>query len=79
MTELNIIDAIGRRVALEKRAGYYWGVCPFHPQEKKLLMTPTMVVSKESKTFRCFDCKAEGSAEEFVKRFDDIEEELNEV
>tara|TARA_B100001093_G_C26121240_1_gene715025 strand:+ start:31 stop:198 length:168 start_codon:yes stop_codon:yes gene_type:complete len=55
MTELNIIDAIGRRIALEKRAGYYWGVCPFHPQEKKLLMTPTMVVSKESKTFRCFD------------------------
>ena len=37
MTELNIIDAIGRRIVLEKRAGYYWGVCPFHKQKKKFL------------------------------------------
>ena len=79
MTELNIIDAIGRRVVLEKRGGLYWGVCRFHHQEKKLIMTTTMLVSRESKTFRCFDCKAEGSAEEFVKRFDAIEEDLNEV
>jgi DNA primase len=79
MTELNIIDAIGRRVVLEQRGGGYWGVCPFHRQEKKLTMTTTMLVSRESKTFHCFDCKAEGSAEEFVKRFDDIEEHLIEV
>lgn len=79
MTELNIIDAIGRRVILEKRSGYYWGVCPFHLQEKKILMTPTMVVSRESKTFRCLDCKEEGSAEDFVKKFDGLEEDHNEV
>ena len=79
MTELNIIDAIGRRIALEKRAGYYWGVCPFHPHEKKLIMTTTMLVSRDPNTFHCFDCKAQGSAEDIVRRFDAIEEDLNEV
>ena len=79
MTELNIIDAIGRRVVLEQRGGGYWGVCRFHRQEKKLIVTTTMFVSRKSKTFHCFDCKAEGSAEDFVKRFDGIEEDLNEV
>ena len=79
MTELNIIDAIGRRVVLEQRGGGYWGMCPFHRQEKKLIMTTTMLVSRESNTFHCFDCKAEGSAEDFVRRFDAIEEDINEV
>jgi DNA primase len=79
MTELIFIDAIGRRVVLEQRGGGYWGVCPFHRQEKKLIMTTTMLVSRESNTFHCFDCKAEGRAEDFVRRFDAIEEDLNEV
>ena len=79
MTELNIIDAIGRRVVLEQRGGGYWGVCPFHRKEKKLIMTTTMFVSRKSKNYYCFDCKAEGSAEDFVRRFDAIEKDLNEV
>ena len=54
MTELNIIDAIGRRVVLEQRGGGYWGVCPFHRQEKKLIMTTTMLVSRESNIFSLF-------------------------
>ena len=49
MTELNIIDVIGRRIVLEKRSGYYWGVCPFHKQEKKILMNESMIVDRESK------------------------------
>ena len=75
MTELNIIDAIGRRIVLEKRAGYYWGVCPFHKQEKKVLMHESMIVDRESKTYRCLECKVEGDAEDFLKRYEGIDEE----
>ena len=51
MTDLNIVDVIGRRVVLEKM-GDVWGICPFHvskeEKESKLLIAPTMIVNKRS-------------------------------
>ena len=51
MTDLNIVDVIGRRIVLEKRGDKYWGICPFHVTQKeidsKLIITPTLIVDKE--------------------------------
>ena len=52
MTELNIVDVIGRRVELEVHGnGRYWGICPFHVSQKEIdshyIITPSMIVNKE--------------------------------
>ena len=37
MTELNIVDVIGRRIELEVQGnGRYWGICPFHVSQKEI-------------------------------------------
>ena len=78
MKEKNIVNVIGRRIALTKKGTSYWGLCPFHKLTDDSL-PQSMIVDEESNTFRCLYCKAEGSAEDFVRRFDAIEEDLNEV
>ena len=51
MTDLNIVDVIGRRVVLEKKGGVYWGICPFHVTQQEIdstfIITPTMILNKE--------------------------------
>tara|TARA_Y100000389_G_C16948266_1_gene265216 strand:+ start:155 stop:385 length:231 start_codon:yes stop_codon:yes gene_type:complete len=73
MTDLNIVDVIGRRVVLEKIGGVYWGICPFHVTQKeidsKLIITPTMIVNKEESSFRCLKCLVSGSPEDFLDMF----------
>lgn len=74
MTDLNIVDVIGRRVVLEKIGGVYWGICPFHVSQQeidsKLIITPTMIVNKEESSFRCLKCPASGSPEDFLNLFE---------
>tara|TARA_Y100000385_G_C12737095_1_gene485194 strand:+ start:393 stop:623 length:231 start_codon:yes stop_codon:yes gene_type:complete len=73
MTDLNIVDVIGRRIVLEKRGDKYWGICPFHVTQKeidsKLIITPTLIVDKEESSFRCLKCLVSGSPEDFLDMF----------
>jgi len=63
----NIVDLIGRSVALKRRGRDYLGLCPFH-QEK----TPSFTVKPERQYFYCFGCKAKGNAVDFVMQRDRV-------
>src|SRR5688500_17212933 len=64
----DIVDLIGRSVALKRRGKDYVGLCPFH-QEK----TPSFHVSPTKQFFRCYGCKAGGNAIDFVMKRDRVE------
>lgn len=77
MTELNIVDVIGRRVELEVHGnGRYWGICPFHVSQKEIdshyIITPSIIVDRDEKIFRCLKCDEKGSAQDFLDKFEDL-------
>jgi len=60
----NIVDVVGRVVALKKAGSNYKGVCPFHNEK-----TPSFVVSETKQIFTCFGCGATGDVIAFVERY----------
>lgn len=60
----NIVDVIGRHVALKKTGSNYKGVCPFHNEK-----TPSFVVSETKQIFTCFGCGASGDVIAFVEKY----------
>lgn len=75
MSELNIVDIIGRRIVIQPVGyGRYWGICPFHKDKRNksyfVIETPSMLVDKEAGTFRCFKCNEHGGAQEFLNKFE---------
>jgi DNA primase len=64
----DIVELIGRSVALKRRGKDYLGLCPFH-QEK----TPSFHVSPAKRMFYCYGCKAGGNAIDFVIKRDRVE------
>ena len=65
---IDIVELVGRSVALKRRGKDYVGLCPFH-QEK----TGSFHVSPARQMFYCYGCKAGGNAIDFVMRRDRIE------
>lgn len=57
----NIVELVGRRVALRKRGRDHWGCCPFHNEK-----SPSFKVSEDRDDYHCFGCGAHGSAFDFV-------------
>ena len=68
LSAVDIVEVIGRTVALKRRGKDFVGLCPFH-QEK----TPSFYVSPAKQIFHCYGCKAGGSVIDFVMRRDRIE------
>ena len=68
LAAVDVVDLIGRSVALKRRGKDYVGLCPFH-QEK----TPSFHVSPSKQFFHCYGCKAGGNAIEFVIKRDRVE------
>ncbi len=64
----NIVELIGRTVALKKRGKNYLGLCPFHSEK-----SPSFNVDPVKQFFHCFGCKASGNAIDFVIKRDRIE------
>ena len=64
----DIVDLIGRSVALKRRGKDFVGLCPFH-QEK----TPSFHVSPGKQYFHCYGCKEGGNAIDFVIKRDRVE------
>ncbi|MGA2230638.1 MAG: DNA primase [Tepidisphaeraceae bacterium] len=64
----NIVDLIGRTVALKRAGKDFLGLCPFH-QEK----TPSFHVNPAGQFFYCFGCKKGGNVIDFVIERDRIE------
>jgi DNA primase len=58
---IDIVDVVGRAVALKKAGQNYLGLCPFHGEK-----TPSFTVSPSKQFFHCFGCGAHGSAIGFL-------------
>ena len=63
----DIVEVVGRRVALKRAGSNYKGLCPFHNEK-----TPSFMVSQEKQIFTCFGCGATGDVIEFVKRSENL-------
>jgi DNA primase len=64
----DIVEVIGRSVALKRRGKDYVGLCPFH-QEK----SPSFTVTPAKQLFFCYGCKAGGDVFKFVMLRDRVE------
>jgi len=65
---VDIVELIGRTVALKKRGRNYLGLCPFHNEK-----SPSFNVNAERQFFKCFGCGAAGNAIDFVMKRDRLE------
>ena len=68
LAAVNLVELIGRSVALKRVGKDYKGLCPFH-QEK----TASFKVDPVKQYFYCFGCKASGNAIDFVMKRDRVE------
>lgn len=64
----NIVDVIGRAVALKKAGANYKGLCPFHSEK-----TPSFIVSEDKQIFTCFGCGASGDVISFVEKYNNLD------
>ncbi len=60
-SRLDLAEVIGEYVALQRKGGRFWGLCPFH-QEK----TPSFSVTPDKGVFYCFGCHKGGGLFQFV-------------
>ena len=65
---VDIVEMIGRTVALKRRGKNYLGLCPFHSEK-----SPSFNVDPGKQFFHCFGCKASGNAIDFVMKRDRLE------
>ncbi|MEG0879293.1 MAG: DNA primase [Malacoplasma sp.] len=64
---INIVDVIKNYIDLEKKGQNYWGLCPFHGDNK-----PSLSVSESKNIFKCFVCNEKGNSIAFVEKFKKI-------
>ena len=63
----DIVDVVSQYVALNKKGGNYWGLCPFHHEK-----TPSFSVSPDKQIFHCFGCNKGGGVIRFVMEMDNL-------
>jgi DNA primase len=68
--KLDALAVVEDYVRLEKKAGRYWGRCPFHAggQER----TPSFTVDPDKKMYYCFGCHEGGSIIKFIMEMDKL-------
>lgn len=62
--QLNIVDIIGREVALKRSGSNYIGLCPFHSEK-----TPSFSVNEDKQFYHCFGCGKSGDVISFVSDY----------
>jgi DNA primase len=63
----DIVDLIGRYVALKQKGREFAGLCPFHDDSR-----PSMFVSPSKQIYKCFACGAGGNALTFVTEYEKL-------
>ena len=61
---INIVDVIGREVALKRSGSGYMGLCPFHSEK-----TPSFSVNEGRQFYHCFGCGKSGDVISFVSEY----------
>jgi DNA primase len=64
---VDIVDLVGRHVALKKAGRSYKGLCPFHREK-----TPSFIVNPDRGTYHCFGCGEGGTAFDFLIRHENL-------
>lgn len=59
--QIDIVELIGRYIALERRGDRYWGCCPFHVEK-----TPSFTVGPSLGAYYCFGCRKTGGIFQFI-------------
>ena len=57
----DVVEVVGRHVALKKAGINFKGLCPFHGEK-----TPSFIVSPTRQTYHCFGCQRHGNALRFL-------------
>jgi DNA primase catalytic core len=60
-TSLNIVEVVGKHVALKRHGRNLMGLCPFHKEK-----SPSFTVHGEKGLYKCFGCGAGGDAIKFL-------------
>ena len=68
----DIEDVISTYVTLKRRGATLVGLCPFHNEK-----TPSFTVYPATQSFYCFGCGAGGDAITFLKKIENLEEDIN--
>jgi DNA primase len=63
----DLVDLVGRHVALKKAGRSYKGLCPFHHEK-----TPSFTVNPERGIYHCFGCGVSGNAFEFLMKLEGL-------
>ena len=63
----DIVDVVSSYVALTRKGGNYFGLCPFHNEK-----TPSFSVSADKQIYKCFGCGKGGGAINFVMELDNL-------
>ena len=64
----DIVEVVGKRVALVKAGSRYKAPCPFHDEK-----TPSFTVSAQLGFYHCFGCGAHGTVIGFLMDYDNLE------
>ena len=64
----DIVQVIGKRVALQQRGKRFVGLCPFHNEN-----TPSFSVSPDKGLYYCFGCHASGDVFTFVREIEGLD------
>ena len=64
---VDIVEVVGRTVALRKAGRDFQGLCPFHNEK-----SPSFTVSPEKQFYHCFGCGAHGSAIGFLMNHENL-------
>ncbi|MCR4909560.1 MAG: DNA primase [Lachnospiraceae bacterium] len=63
----DIVDVISGYVALKKRGGNYFGLCPFHSEK-----SPSFSVSASKQMYYCFGCGRGGNVISFIMEYESL-------
>ncbi len=68
LSNLDIVDIIGRYIPLKRSGSNFSGNCPFHSEK-----TPSFMVSPSKQIFKCFGCGKWGNLITFVQEIERID------
>ena len=64
----DLVEFIGKRIALTKRGKNYFGLCPFHADTN-----PSLSVSREKQIYKCFVCGEAGNIFNFIMKYENVD------
>jgi DNA primase len=67
-SRVDLVELIGRTVALKRVGAYYRGLCPFHSEK-----TPSFYVRPQTQSYHCFGCGKWGTAFDWLMEREHLE------